>query len=211
MNEVIATNNSQQYKRNVSYKFRIGSIISGQPILENERLKSVKIDSKEVVRVNVIANVTDKFVQEGEKKFASLTLDDATGQIKVKTFGEDIEKVAEFQQGDTLLVIGLVRHWNNEIYLTPEIIKKKDPAFLLIRKLEIEQSQPKTLAKEEIKVLRDKILELIKTSEPHGGISIEQIILNLKESPETINNEIKKLLEDGAIYEPRPGKVRYLG
>lgn len=211
MNEVLTTNPAQQYKRNVAYKFRIGSIISGQPIMENERLKSIKIDSKEVVRVNIIANVIDKFIQEGEKKFGSLTLDDATGQIKVKTFGEDVDKIAEFQQGDTLLVIGLARHWNNEIYLTPEIIKKKDPSFLLIRKMEVEQSQPKTLAKEEIKALRDNMLDIIKTAEANGGISIEQIILNLKEPPETINAEIKKLLEDGAIYEPRPGKVRYLG
>jgi hypothetical protein len=30
-------------------------------------------------------------------------------------------------------------------------------------------------------------------------------------SPEIINQEIKKFLEEGIIFEPRPGKVRYLG
>ena len=29
--------------------------------------------------------------------------------------------------------------------------------------------------------------------------------------PSLINQEIKKALEDGIIYEPRPGIVRYLG
>ena len=49
-----------QYKRNVAYKFKIGSILSGKPIMENERLKSLEIENKQVVRVNVIANITDK-------------------------------------------------------------------------------------------------------------------------------------------------------
>ena len=52
---------------------------------------------------------------------------------------------------------------------------------------------------------------MVKEGEKDGGASIDQIILNLKEAPDMINQEIKKLLEDGVIYEPRPGKIRYLG
>jgi hypothetical protein len=37
------------------------------------------------------------------------------------------------------------------------------------------------------------------------------MILNLKAAPDVINLEIKKLLEEGMVYEPRPGKLRYLG
>jgi len=33
----------------------------------------------------------------------------------------------------------------------------------------------------------------------------------LKNEPEIINKEISKLLEEGFIYEPRPGKIRILG
>ena len=41
---------------------------------------------------------------------------------------------------------------------------------------------------------------------------MKEIILKVKSaSPESINAEIMKLLEDGMIYEPRPGKVRWLG
>lgn len=202
----------QQMKRNVAYKLRIGSILAGKQILDGERLKNIEVNGKQVVRINLIANVVDKFVQEGEeKKFGSLTLDDSTGQIKAKLFGEDIEKISEINQGDTLLVVGLARTWNNELYLTPEIIKKKDPSFLLVRKLEAEADQPKTLAREEIAELKDKILTMIKGAESSGGINIDNLILELKEPPEVINNEIKKLLEDGVAYEPRPGKLRYLG
>lgn len=199
------------FKRNTAYKFRIGNILSGKTVLEGEKLKCLEIGDKSVVRVNLIANVVDKYIQDGEKKFASLTLDDATGQIKIKAFGEDIEKLSPLNQGETLMVIGLLRYWNKEVYLTPEIIKKKDPSFLLIRKLEVEADQPKILHKEALSELKDKILNSLKTAEKDNGIEIEKLILDLKEHPDVINNEIKKLLEEGIAYEPRPGKLRYLG
>ena len=200
-----------QLKRNTAYKLRIGNILLGKPILENERMRFLEAEGKQIIRANVIANVIDKYIQEGERKFGSITLDDGTGQIKVKTFGEDIEKFSNLQQGDTILVIGLLRSWNNEIYLTPEIIKKKEPTFLLVRKLEVEAEKPKTHNKEQILALKDKIINMVKEAEKDGGVDIEKIILESKESPDIINQEIKKLLEDGIAYEPRPGKLRWLG
>ncbi len=206
-----SASSAEQFKRNVAYKFRIGALLSGKPILENERLRFLEISGKNVVRVNIIASIIDKFVQEGEKKYASMTLDDATGQIRVKTFGEDVEKFTPFGQGDIVMLVGLLRYWGNEIYITPEIIKKKDPSFLLLRKLELESEEPKSLDKDKLLELKDKILQMIKGAEKENGIEIETMIMQLKEPAEIINREIKKLLEDGLIYEPRPGKLRYLG
>jgi len=209
MNNQIST--EQSYKRNIAYKLKIGNILSGKPILEEERFRYLELNGKEIHRVNIIANIIDKYIQDGEKKFGSLTLDDASGQIKIKVFGDDIEKFTLLNQGDTLLIIGLLRYWNNEVYITPEIIKKKDPSFLLVRKLEVEAEQPKTQNKEELLELKDKIIEMVKKAEKDGGLDIEKLILELKEHPDTINQEIKKLLEDGVVYEPRPGKLRWLG
>jgi len=201
----------QTFKRNVAYKLRIGDILSGKVNIEAERFKFLELRNKQIVRVNLIANVIEKYVQDGEKKFGSITLDDATGQIKIKVFGEDIEKFANLNQGDTILIIGLLRSWNNELYITPEIIKMKEPTYLLVRKLEVESDMPKSLNREQIIALKDKILSMVKKAEKEGGIDIEKIILELKEPPEIINQEIKRLLEDGVAYEPRPGKLRYLG
>ena len=201
----------QDFKRKIAFKLRVGSILEGKPIIEVERLKFLELNGKEIIRVNIIANIIDKYIQEGEKKFGSITLDDASGQIKVKVFGEDISRFSDLNQGDTILVIGLLRSWNNEIYLTPEIIKKKSPSYLLLRKLEIEAEQPKTHNPAQLTELKDKIINMVKNAESEGGIEIEKIILELKESPELINSEIKKLLEEGMVYEPRPGKLRYLG
>ncbi|MEK6892776.1 MAG: OB-fold nucleic acid binding domain-containing protein [Nanoarchaeota archaeon] len=201
----------QQFKRNVAYKLKVGQILAGKPILEGEKLKFLEVNNKQIVRTNLVANVIDKYIQEGEKKFGSLTLDDATGQIKLKTFGDDVDKFIDLNQGDTIQVIGMLRTWNNEVYITPEIIKKKDPSYLLVRKLEIETEQPKTKTNTDLMLLKDKILEMIKNAEKEGGIDIEKIILEIKEPANIINQEIKRLLEDGVAYEPRPGKLRWLG
>jgi len=199
------------FKRNIAYKLRIGALLTGKPILEGDRMKFLELGDKQVVRVNVVANIVDKYVQEGEKKFASLTIDDGTGQIKVKTFGDDVEKFVPYNQGDTVAVIGMVRSWNNEVYLTPDILKKKEPLYLLVRKLEAESEMPRSVEKPQLAALKEKIVDLLRTSEKDGGIDIEKIVLDLKEHPDVINQEIKRLLEDGIAYEPRPGKLRWLG
>jgi len=201
----------EQFKRHIAFKLRVGEIQDGKIILDADRFKFLEYESKQIVRVNLIANIIDKYVQDDEKKFASITLDDASGQIKLKLFGEDIQKFDPFEQGDTIQVIGLLRTWNDELYIIPETMKKKEPQYLLVRKLERDIEKPKSLDKEQLHNLKDKLLEIIKTKEADGGAEIEQLILELKSPPEAINQEIKKLLEEGIIYEPRPGKVRYLG
>ena len=201
----------EQFKRHIAFKFRIGSILGGKPFLENEKLRFVEINGRHVARANIIANVIDKYIQEGEKKYASVTVDDASGQIKLKVFGDDIEKFSKLNQGDTILVIGMLRFWNNEVYITPEIIKNKDPAFLLVRKLELESEEPKLVDREKLFQLKDKIIQRVKDAEKDNGVEVESLIMELKEHPSVINQEIKKLLEDGLVYEPRPGKLRYLG
>ncbi|MFA5258643.1 MAG: OB-fold nucleic acid binding domain-containing protein [Candidatus Pacearchaeota archaeon] len=206
-------------KRETAYKVKINDILRATQIFEeiegaNKRLKFVELGDKKIQRINIIANVIDKYESEGERRFASITLDDGSGQIRARVFGEDLAKFSDITQGDTLLIVGVLRFFNNETYILPELIKKQDPRYLLVRKLEIDKSyssinMPKP--KQEIKVLRDELLTLIKSSETKEGIEKEEIILTLKAQPEIIVQEIQKLLEEGIIYEPRPGIVRYLG
>lgn len=202
---------AEEFKRHTAYKLKIGDVLSGSQITDGERLKFIDVNGTNVARVNLIANVIDKYIQDEEKKFASVTLDDASGQIKLKLFGEDIEKLKHLEQGDTILAIGLLREWNKEIYVTPEILKKKDPQYLLLRKLEVEKNKPTEVDKKEITELKDKMLAAIKREDANGGADIKSLVTELNTKQDTINQEIRKLLEEGIIYEPRPGKVRYLG
>ncbi len=202
---------ADEFKRHTAFKVKIGDIINGNQIVDGEKLRFIESNGKNIARVNLIANVVDKYIQDDEKKFASVTLDDATGQIKLKTFGEEIEKLKSFEQGDTVLAIGLIREWNKEVYVTPEIIKKRQPEYLLLRKLETELDKPKQMDKKELTEIKDKIISIIKREEANGGVEIQKMTEELQAKSETVNQEIRKLLEEGAIYEPRPGKVRYLG
>jgi RPA family protein len=197
-------------KRNIAYKLRIGDLLKGKPIVQEAKLLYIELGDKKIVRVNLIANVVDKFIMDGEKKYASLTVDDATGQMKLKSFGDDIEVLKELTQGDTLQIVGIVREYNSEIYLSPEIVKKVDPKWLLVRKLEI-QSSKKDLPLKSDASLREIILDKIKKADAEGGVDIDSLILEMDFSPDIMNSEIKKLLEEGLIYEPRPGRLRYLG
>jgi len=206
-------------KRETAYKLRIEDILKAKQIFEpsevlNKRLLFVEFGNKRFLRVNLIANIIDKYESDGERKFASITLDDGTGQIRAKVFGEEINKYKELSQGHTVLIIGLLKSFNQELYIYPEIIKKQTPKYLLVRKLEIEKSFPIKLnseQKKEINALRDDLIEIIKLSEKDQGIDSEEIIMKTKARPEIIHQEIKRLLEEGIIYEPRPGRIRYLG
>lgn len=220
----------EQRKRETAYKLRIGDIFLGKPIVEDipqetpdpnqiasfqvkERFRYLELGEKKIVRVNIIANIIEMYSSEGDKKYLSLTIDDASGQIRVKVFGDDVAMFSNLSHGDTIVVIGVLRSFNNELYILPEIIKKTDPRYLLVRKLELEKDLKKVLQgnKKEGKEIREQIIDIIKTG-GDNGVSTEEIILKLTSaSPEVINFEITRLLEDGMIYEPRPGKVRWLG
>lgn len=201
-------------KRQTAYKVKIGDLIRGNPILNGEKLSFVELGDKRLVRVNIIGNVIEKYISEGEKRYASITLDDASGQIRVRAFSDSIEKFSNIIEGQTILVIGNLRFFNNEIYIIPEIIREIQPSYLLIRKLEIEKeiNQNPILKKHEILALKDSILQMVKKAETSEGIERDKIILaHPASSPEIINQELQKMIEDGIIFEPRPGKVRYLG
>jgi RPA family protein len=218
-------------KRQTAFKLKISEMLSGNTVSSNN-LNFLEINDKKITRVNIIANVIDKFVSEGEKRYAALTIDDASGQIRVKAFGEDIEKIRMVEIGDIVLVIGNPRFFNNELYILPEILKPVDSKWLVARKFELEKNKSKKISAEvaqtktggieveritsdekqltvkDSSLLRKQILELLKKNEE--GSDIDKIIMTLHAPVEEINSTITKMLEDAEIYEPKPGRIRLL-
>ena len=209
----------QQFKRNTAYKFRVGDILVGKPVTNGDRFSFLDLGDKRIVRVNIIGNIVDRYESLGETKYISLTIDDGSGQIRLKVFGDDTERFNRFLQGQTIVVIGVLRHWNDELYISPEVIRELDPKYLLIRKLETEKDRAVShtntnapMEREQMIAIKDRILDMIKAAEPNGGIETETLASGLQEfSPGIINKEIQKLLEEGIVFEPRPGKIRWLG
>jgi RPA family protein len=202
--------NSGPRKRNVAFKLRIGDVLKAKPILNEGKLLFLELGDKKISRVNMIANVIEKYLQDGEKKYASVTIDDASGQIRLKSFGDEIIKLKDLVQGDTVQVVGVVREYNSELYLLPEIVKKVDAKWLLVRKLEIQNSRKDIVHTGNVPV-RDTIQEIIRKADDEGGVDIDKLIMDVEASPDLINQEVKKLIEEGLVYEPRPGRLRYLG
>lgn len=203
----------QDFKRNIAYKLRIGDLLVGKPISEGEKFIFLELGDKRIVRVNIIGNIIERYDSNNERKYSFLTVDDGSGQIKLKSFGDDIDKLENLSQGQTILIIGVLRNFNNEVYISPEIVRVQDSKYLLVRKIELEKIMPVVKVNNgQQGAIRDKILEDIKNSEEEGGIYVDKIIMSHTEtSPDIINQEIQKLLEEGIIFEPRPGKVRWLG
>lgn len=200
-----------QFKRNIAFKLRIAEILAGKPVLENEKFLFLEADGKKVSRVNVVASIVDKYDVNAERKYVFLTLDDGSGQIKAKLFGDDSEKLRGFEMGETVTVIGTLRYFNNEVYISPEIIKEIDPKYLIVRKLETEKTTP-ALTPLKTSGVREKVIDMIKNAEKDGGLETATMQSKLPEFSEAaIKEEIRKLLEEGMAFEPRPGKVRWLG
>lgn len=196
----------------MAYRLRIGDILKGVPMMDEGKFLFLEMGDRKVVRVNILANCVDKFIQEGEKQFGSLTIDDASGQLKLKVFGEDIVMFKEIMQGDTLQIVGNMREWNGELYMIPEVVKKVDSRWLLVRKLEIQNARKDLpVAENGDSDLKKEVMAKIKGAEVDGGVDVDVIIMDIEASPDAINAEIKTLLEGGSIYEPRPGRLRYLG
>ena len=203
----------EKFKRNIAFKMKISDILTGKPVMDGERFGNLEINGNKIVRVNVFGSIVDKYESSGERKYLFLTLDDGSGQIKLKSFADDAQKFSEIKQGETVAVIGLLRFFNNEIYISPEIIKEQDPKYLLVRKLEMDNAPKIVNSAQNSPVVsqREKIIELIKNSESEGGADVEKINSVSGIPAESIAAEIQKLLEEGVIFEPRPGKVRWLG
>ncbi|MCL6500423.1 MAG: hypothetical protein K6T16_00080 [Candidatus Pacearchaeota archaeon] len=267
-------NNDGEIKRHTAYKLSAGLISKAELHLEQDeedatkqRLRFMSLAGKEINRVNLIANIVDKF-QSDEKRYSTLTLDDGTGNIHVRAFSDNAAILNRFNPGDTVLVIGVPRYFNNDIYILPEIVKVVDARWLIARKLELEkeygdlyrsanvnvepeewaakeeqtmvpstnsetglpEEQPELVESirigeereaaegtdaEEVKQtemsLRERIVDMIKASEAEEGIDIDKIILGFNSHKvEEINMIITALLEEGTIYEPRPGRLRIL-
>jgi len=130
-------------KRYTAYRMPIGLLMRGIPQLDKtedgrDRFGFLNIEGKEINRVNVIATVVDKY-ESAEKNYATLTIDDGTDNIRVKAFSDSTPVIKDIQLGDTIIVIGLLRYYNDEIYIQPELVKHTDPRWLLARKLELER------------------------------------------------------------------------
>jgi len=213
-------------KRQIAYKLRIGDLLKGNVVFNGDRFSSLEINERQISRVNVICNIVDKY-SNPEKSYNTLTIDDGTGQIRIKAFSDASILLNGLEIGDTIKVIGLLKSYNDELYISPEIAIRVEPKWAYVRKLELikEYGEFKSGFEPKPEIVEDEIIEnekvydveetaktiiLKKIKESKEGIDIEKLIMELKIPANEINETISGLVASGEIYEPRPGFLRSL-
>jgi len=199
--------------RNIAYKLWISDINTSEYVKQLGEFESnyIKFQDKQVSRINLIATVINKYNSDN---YSSAIIDDGSSQISIKSWNEDKKIVDKAEIGDTILIIAKIRQNtnSNSLYLQPEIIKKVDNQWKIIRANELETQYGKPEIKrekikqdemqiQEIKISnvdsRNKILDLIENSKE--GISKEELSNSLKR--EDLNQEIEELIKEGQIFE----------
>jgi len=184
-------------ERQTAYKVSIGSLLKETPTFAGDKFNYIEVLGRKVSRVSLIANVIDKYVSR-EKPYIALTIDDGTGQIRIKLF-DKLEMAANINIGDTILVIGWVRYFNNELYILPEIIKKIDVRWTMVRMLELEKAG--IPVKAQGLVLPPSPSELPEPRLPQPtpfakkGVETEKIQLTAQLSPQNIKEEILEVIK----------------
>lgn len=130
-------------KRQTAYKVQIKDITEGNFVTEEGWNPNYVVDKygRQISRVNLISAVVDIPDTEETSNYYSIVIDDGTGKISARLF-EDYERLKMFKVGDVVSIIGRIREYGTERYITPEIIRKIDnPKWIEVRKKEIELLQ----------------------------------------------------------------------
>lgn len=192
-------------KRAFAKKVLINQIVNSEFIKkEGWEPSFVKVGNEEISLANIIGIVISN---EG----TSLVIDDGTGQLLIRFF--DAETIPDVNVGDAVQVIGRVGRHENTIFLTGQLISKISIDWLKVRKQEIKEinfdkpviQEHKEIVVEDIYGLKDNLVEIIRKMDNGEGVEISEIANN-----ENKEKAIRALLEEGEIFEIRPGKLKVL-
>ncbi len=220
--------------RQIAHKVSIGQIHSAQYVNGDEQNPNyLLVGNQATYRINTIGIVINK---ETLGTITNLLLDDGTGYITIRFFEEN-KTAATIPIGNTALIIGRVRLYNQERYISPEIIKEIDRTWLKVRHKERpeifelsvqENSKPVTkiqehqeskspqqeIVDEKLITAQDpllpsqKVANIIRDLDKGEGVYIEEII---EKCPlHETEQVLEKMLERGEIFQNQPGKVKVL-
>ncbi|MGV8086645.1 MAG: hypothetical protein ACP5N1_03370 [Candidatus Woesearchaeota archaeon] len=208
----------EEIKRQTAYKCSIFSLVNGVFIKKQGWESSyLMTEYGDFSRVNILAVVVSK-------DDTSIVLDDGTGQISGRMF-DNTEQMLPVVVGDVVIVIGRPRDFNNQTYLTIEIIKKISSSWVAYRKKELSMIQKirtlEELPKVEKKILepeiietkstlgsKDKIAQVIKALDKGEGANIEDVLKLSKVSD--AEELISDMMMRGEIFELEAGYIKLM-
>ena len=192
--------------RQVAFKVSVRDIINGEYVKQEGWNPNFIADifNREISRVNIVGVVLSK---TEDLNFNSIMIDDGSGRISVRSFDET-NPFKELDVGDVVLIIGRPRVFNNNKYIVAEIVRKiNNKNALKLRSLELELEKKKILLrKKKSKTRTELIYELIKKLDSGDGVNVNDLVEKARESGVVnVDETLKRLLENGDIFEVRPG------
>jgi len=201
-----------QIKRETAVICMINDLLRGRFIrTEGWAPSYFSTDLGAISRVNLVGVVVSKEPARG------IIIDDGSGRILLRSF--ETTTFLDVNLGDLVIIIGRPRVYNEEKYVLPEIIKKINPKWGAYRRLQLELLRKKLkkrkeptpmMVEDDVKPINyfQKILEFIKDLDMGGGADIEEVKKRCG-APDA-EERIQKLIEEGEIFEVRPGKLKIL-
>ncbi|MBT4935389.1 hypothetical protein HOL21_04505 [Candidatus Woesearchaeota archaeon] len=194
---------STKYIRHTAIKVLIKTLLSGKFVEEDEQNQNYfqTILNEKLYRINVMGIVVQK---ETVGSITNLRIDDASGSIPVRFF-EEHSSLSSIDIGSIIRIIGKVRMYNEEKYISPEICIKSTSSWLKVRKKELNVSNNEVQSEEiknvEVPIVEKKEMEIVKEKESpvmeHKEEIVEQKIENddiVEELPfQKVMNLIKEL------------------
>lgn len=201
-----------QIKRETAIICMIDDLLRGNFVrTEGWNPSYLSTDMGNISRVNLMGVIVSKEPAGG------ILLDDGSGRILLRSFEET--SFSDIEIGDLVLVIGRPRTYNEQKYVFPEIIRKADYKWGAYRQIQLEILRKKiTPVKKDVRVpikeegkpvnYYQKILAFIRDLDTGDGASIEEVI----KRSEVPGGEalVRKLIEEGEVFELRPGKLKLL-
>ncbi len=180
---------------------------------EEEPSYLITPDQRKVAKCNVFATIIGK---EEVGNITNLILDDGTAQLVLRSF-EPTSRVRALQLGEVIAVLGRVRIYNGERYLSPEIVKKINPLWLKVRKRELIKQE-----REELKIaqeliapvvvegerIEERVVKAVREKDQGTGVLVEEL-LELFPDGQT-ESLIEKMQRDGLLFQNSPGRVKVL-
>jgi|SRR3989344_5557463 len=203
----------QFQRRQIAYKVNIKDILDSRYI-KNEGFTPnyLELNSHEISRINIVGVVIQK---SDLNNYKMLVIDDGTGKISARVFENNLV-LDKIDASDVVLIIGRPREFFSERYILIETIRKIDPVWARVRKLELENNRIESgnfqtkdnLSEDNVTDLSstNKILKLVKELDKGDGVSIEELSSKTKD----VDKIIEVLLKEGDVFEIKPGKLKVL-
>jgi RPA family protein len=191
-------------RRYVAKKARIADLTGGRyfPGGRGEDADSYKPSyvitpfGESVSRANLVATVTDKFISE-DGNYASITLDDGTGAIRAKAFGEDVKLFEAIDKGSLVIVAGKMKEYQGEIYINAELVRAVEPGYETLRRLELldQLSGRRTLVDNLRKMQKHMSDEDLKEYAKSAGMDEEAMAVVLEKKEADYKPKILEILD----------------